>query len=110
MMDNQALYARRRNEEGSYDSICRTCFGTVVRSKSEAELAEYEKVHVCDLSLFVEHSCFSGAESMQQFGSPAYLGQLRIPMWTGGQYWTDRPTQDSLDCSGSTDWLHASKL
>ena len=63
MVGDPALYAHRRNEEGSYDSICRTCFATVARSKSEAELAEHEKSHLCDPCFAAERGCYSRAES-----------------------------------------------
>ena len=59
MVSNPVLYAHRRSEEGSCDSICRTCVATIVRSKAEAELEEFEKVHVCDPSLLTEHIRFS---------------------------------------------------
>lgn len=39
MSDNVAVCPHRLNEEGSYDSICRECFATVVRGKVEDELA-----------------------------------------------------------------------
>ena len=58
MVSNPVLYAHRRSEEGSCDSICRTCVA-IVRSKAEAELEEFEKVHVCDPSLLTEHIRFS---------------------------------------------------
>jgi hypothetical protein len=48
MNDNSTMYPHRLNEEGSYDSICRACFATVVRGKAESELAAYEEAHICD--------------------------------------------------------------
>ena len=48
MSDKVTMYPHRRNEEGSYDSICRACFATVVRGKAENELAAYEEAHICD--------------------------------------------------------------
>jgi hypothetical protein len=41
------FYPHRRNRDGSFDSICFTCFATVVYAKSEAELVEYDRNHVC---------------------------------------------------------------
>jgi hypothetical protein len=58
MSDNSNPYPHRRNEEGSYDSICRRCFATVVRGKAEAELQAYEAAHVCDLPMMMEHAYF----------------------------------------------------
>ena len=48
MNDQETLFPHRLNEEGSYDSICRACFATVVRGKAKGELAAYEEAHVCD--------------------------------------------------------------
>jgi len=42
-----SLFAHRLNEDETYDSICRTCFAAVVRSKPESELATYESAHEC---------------------------------------------------------------
>lgn len=47
MTYDSTLYAHRRNEDGSYDSICRVCFAAVVRSKPESDLAQYEETHGC---------------------------------------------------------------
>jgi hypothetical protein len=43
-----AFYPHRRNKDGSYDSICLTCFVTVAWGKSEAELMQFDKMHVCE--------------------------------------------------------------
>jgi hypothetical protein len=40
-------WPRRLNPDGTYDSICPTCFQTVARCKNEAELARAENLHVC---------------------------------------------------------------
>jgi hypothetical protein len=45
-----AFYPHRRNKDGSYDSICLTCFVTVAFGKSEAELMGYDRQHVCEFS------------------------------------------------------------
>ena len=45
-----AFYPHRRNKDGSYDSICLNCFVTVASGKSEADLTELDKVHVCEYS------------------------------------------------------------
>jgi hypothetical protein len=46
-----ALYPHRHNYDGSFDSICRTCFATIGRARNEATLAELEKIHSCDPGL-----------------------------------------------------------
>jgi hypothetical protein len=56
------IYPQRRNQDGSYDSICPTCFATVAHSKAKAELAEINAVHVCDEPFLAERSWFSRAE------------------------------------------------
>jgi hypothetical protein len=38
---------RRRNQDGTYDSICPTCFQFVAKSLSEAELVKTERFHNC---------------------------------------------------------------
>jgi len=50
----KAIFPHRRNEDGSYDSICPSCFLTIARARSEGELAPLEKQHVCDSSLLAE--------------------------------------------------------
>jgi hypothetical protein len=41
-------YAHRPNKDGSYDSICTSCFATVASVSDEAELAQLEQSHVCN--------------------------------------------------------------
>jgi hypothetical protein len=36
-----------RRFDGSFDSICVICRATIANSKDEADLAEYERSHVC---------------------------------------------------------------
>jgi hypothetical protein len=52
------FYPHRPNKDGSFDSICLTCFATVVYAKSEVELVEYDKNHVCDSAFLAERGCF----------------------------------------------------
>jgi hypothetical protein len=44
------VYPHRQNRDLSYDSICPICFATLSSRKMEAELAEYEKHHVYNIS------------------------------------------------------------
>jgi hypothetical protein len=53
-VSNDSIYTHRRNEDGSFDSICWLCIAAVVRSKPESELAEYEKAHGCDSTSMTE--------------------------------------------------------
>lgn len=43
-------FPHRRNWDGTFDSICPSCFVTVTTKNSESELAAAEAAHVCDRS------------------------------------------------------------
>jgi hypothetical protein len=57
MMSTATPFPHRRNPDGSYDSICTTCFSTVARYKREHELLQLEEAHIA------ERDQFSRAES-----------------------------------------------
>lgn len=40
-------FAHRKNDYGTFDSICPTCFLTIATEPSEPELTEYEELHDC---------------------------------------------------------------
>jgi hypothetical protein len=40
-------YPHRQNKDGSFDSICLTCFATIITTQTEYELWEPEGKHVC---------------------------------------------------------------
>ena len=40
-------YARRRNFDGTVDSVCKLCFLTVARAYREFDLSHLEVRHVC---------------------------------------------------------------
>ena len=48
------IYPHRRNRDGSFDSICLICLATVAAGRSEPELVELEKVHVCNLGFLAD--------------------------------------------------------
>jgi hypothetical protein len=48
------FYPHRRNRDGSFDSICLICLATVAAGKSELDLVELEKVHVCNLAFLAD--------------------------------------------------------
>jgi hypothetical protein len=55
MPDKQlSQFAHRPNVDGTFDSICRHCFYTVVRSERESELDTHEQRHTCDGLAFNE--------------------------------------------------------
>jgi hypothetical protein len=58
MTDTSTFYPHRRNQDGSFDSICTTCFATIAQSSVEANLAECEKAHLCQSSVFAERILF----------------------------------------------------
>jgi hypothetical protein len=41
-------FPHRRNNDGSYDSICTECFVTIATAKDESQLAGAEGTHVCN--------------------------------------------------------------
>lgn len=66
MASKTTLYPHRRNKDGSYDSICPTCFATVGRSKAKADLAEDDRAHVCDSEFLAERGVFARAETRRR--------------------------------------------
>ena len=52
------FYPHRRNRDGSFDSICLICLATVAAGKSELDLVELEKVHVCNLAFLADRRGF----------------------------------------------------
>jgi hypothetical protein len=63
MSVKSTLYPHRRNDDGSYDSICTSCYATVASSWSEGELAEHEGAHTCDSALLAERGALSRTQS-----------------------------------------------
>ena len=46
----------RRNRNGSWDSICLTCFATVATTPFEPDLAEQDRLHVCTPAVLSQRS------------------------------------------------------
>jgi hypothetical protein len=44
----------RTNNDGSFDSICTSCFATIANTRTESELAAHETNHVCDHSFLAD--------------------------------------------------------
>lgn len=42
------VFRHRHNDSGLWDSICLSCFGTVVTLRDEGQLAPHEHAHLCD--------------------------------------------------------------
>lgn len=53
-MNVPGIYPHRQNRDGSYDSICLTCFMTASHVTIEAELNEQDRAHVCWTSLLTQ--------------------------------------------------------
>jgi hypothetical protein len=47
-MTTLSPFARRKNSDGSIDSICTTCFQTIASEDSEGKLIAHEEHHSCD--------------------------------------------------------------
>lgn len=43
-----SYFVHRPNNDGSYDSICTSCFATVASVRDEAELTQLEHGHICN--------------------------------------------------------------
>jgi hypothetical protein len=43
-----AEYTHRKKADGTWDSICMTCYRTAAKSDTELELGEDESMHKCD--------------------------------------------------------------
>jgi hypothetical protein len=42
------FFARRRNEDKTWESVCPTCFHTVASGGPESQLTQTEEAHVCE--------------------------------------------------------------
>jgi arginyl-tRNA--protein-N-Asp/Glu arginylyltransferase len=72
MTDKSTRLLHRRNEDGAYNSICRTCLAAVACSMATAELAENQKTRVCNSAFLAERGCMSRAESMRPPAAPTF--------------------------------------
>jgi hypothetical protein len=64
----EPFFPHRRNRDGSYDSICLTCFATV-GSGTHEELVKYDKEHVCEPSRVAQRGllhALSGADATSE--------------------------------------------
>lgn len=56
------LHPRRRNKDGSYDSVCFTCFATVGDCQPDGRPGQLDKHHVCDSAFLAERGLFTRME------------------------------------------------
>ena len=47
-------HPHRTNFDGSFDSICPTCFATIANTLNESELADHEINHICNPSFLAD--------------------------------------------------------
>jgi len=72
-MNVPRTYPHRLNRDGSYDSICPTCFMTASHAPIEAELSEQDKAHVCGCSMLTKYGYYSVAQPMQPCLAPSVV-------------------------------------
>jgi hypothetical protein len=61
----QPFFPYRANADGSFNSICPTCYVTVAESKLKSELAELGAAHRCDQA-FLKRNAFALAKCAQR--------------------------------------------
>jgi hypothetical protein len=83
MTDKSTRFLHRRNEDGAYDSVCRTCLAAVACSMARAELAENQKTHVCNSAFLAERGCLSRAESKRHPAAPTFQCDPRTDQGSG---------------------------
>jgi hypothetical protein len=72
-MNVPGIYPHRRNRDGSYDSICLTCFMTASHATKEAELDKQDEMHVCWTSLLLQSGYSHLAQPMQPSSAPVRI-------------------------------------
>ena len=76
MLSSKPKFPHRHNKDGSFDSICDTCYVTVARVKAETDLMQFEARHVCDpVNLYWAGQGFS-ASSLIAHGTPDMIVDL----------------------------------
>jgi hypothetical protein len=78
-MKTSPIYPHRKNKDGSYDSICLTCFQTVSHAHSEAELGPQEEAHLCAASLLSKRGDYKWQQLKAPPLQPPGLSDLAIP-------------------------------
>jgi len=76
MLSSKPQFPHRHNNDGTYDSICDTCFITIARVKAEPDLIPFENRHVCDpVNLYWAGQGFS-ASTLIAHGAPDSIVDL----------------------------------
>jgi hypothetical protein len=50
------LFPHRRNNDGSFDSICLKCLLTIANARTEPDLAKPETYHICNPSILFQQA------------------------------------------------------
>jgi len=54
MADAVNTFPHRKKRDGTYDSYCLTCFTTIANAKTEEELVDHDRNHVCESSFLAD--------------------------------------------------------
>jgi hypothetical protein len=76
-MKTSQIYPHRKNKDGSYDSICPTCFLTVCSATSETDLQEREEAHLCAPSLLSKSGDYQPAHLKPRTAVPRLMEPVR---------------------------------
>jgi hypothetical protein len=61
-------YPHRQNRDGSFDSICLKCLLTIATARNEADLAKYDKNHICIPSVLSQRAFDRAHERTGSYG------------------------------------------
>jgi hypothetical protein len=56
-------YTHRENSDGSFDSICMTCYRTIGNAPREDALSDFEKKHSCRIESVLASSAYIKSHS-----------------------------------------------
>ena len=73
-----AFYPHRRKRNGSYDSICLSCFATIASANTEIELLTHDSKHTCDHALLSMRRLFLRADLLRYLPKPSASDHSRI--------------------------------
>lgn len=73
-------FVHLHNDDGTFDSICPSCFHTIAQSAREAGLQNAEDSHVCDPSLVAHYRVLSKAVSAYRVESRGHVFRGTRPM------------------------------
>lgn len=78
-MNSNADYAHRRNDDGTFDSICLRCYRTVATANTESDLVFSEAKHLCPPDSSADTDDVSGSRRNASPSTPHIsTGRCRI--------------------------------